>query len=73
MYIYSDSERTILLDTLGINLHSSKKDYRYVYGLNTANSGAAGEQVGYVQNLNLNLPEGVAFNGFPFFFDEGHR
>jgi len=59
-YIYSDSGRTILLGKLEIALHSSKKDYRYLYACNTWNSGAAAAHTGYCENLRLSTdPFGV--------------
>lgn len=32
-YIYSDAERTTLITTLSVTLNSSKKDFRYLYGV----------------------------------------
>lgn len=34
-YIYSDEAMETLVDTLSLTLHTSKKDYRYVYGLSS--------------------------------------
>jgi len=54
--IYSDSGRTTLLDTLSVTLHTSKKDFQYLYGyncLNTGDAAAARTQTGFVQNLEL--------------------
>jgi hypothetical protein len=51
-YIYSDSARTTLLDTLTVTLHTSKKDFQYIYGFN--NSADASTNIsGYSENLDL--------------------
>lgn len=39
LYIYSDAARTTLLDTLQVDLHTSKKDFRYLFFLDTYNDG----------------------------------
>jgi len=52
-YIYSDSGRTVLVDTVSVALHTSKKDYRYYFGFNSNNSGGAQTATGYTQNHNL--------------------
>lgn len=49
---YSDSDRTTLVGTSSIALHSSKKDYRYIYGLQTKNEGSA-VWSGTTQDLDL--------------------
>lgn len=51
-YIYSNSARTTLLDTLSLTLHSSKKDFRYLYACNTYNDAEAGDTTtGFTENL----------------------
>lgn len=51
-YIYSDADRTNLLDTPTLTLRTSKKDFRYLYGLNNRNSGTSGRTIsGYSENL----------------------
>ncbi len=53
-YIYSDVARTTLIDTLSVSLHTSKKDFRYIFGANTRNSGIAGRTLsGYGKDLDL--------------------
>lgn len=53
-YIYSDSGRTSLVDTLSITLHTSKKDYQYVYAHAGWNSEAGSYSwTGYTENLDL--------------------
>lgn len=53
-YIYSDAERTDLLDTLSIALHTSKKDLRYLFGVNTHNSTEATKKIsGVVSHLKI--------------------
>ena len=54
VYVYSDSGRTTLVDTASLALHTSKKDFRYLYGwLNYANEVGAYTFTGYVQNLDI--------------------
>ncbi len=53
-YIYSDIGHTDLLDTLSVTLNSSKKDFRYIYGLNAHNAGDAGDTMsGIVANMYM--------------------
>ena len=50
-YIYSDSARTTLVDTLTITLRA-KVDFRYLYGANSFNNSTSGLAfTGYVENL----------------------
>ena len=51
-FIYSDSARTILLDTLSLALRV-KNDFRYVYGMNSANNGTTPSITGSASNLDL--------------------
>lgn len=54
VYIYSDSGRTTLVDTLSIAVHSSTKDYRYVYAHGGWGSNAGVYSwTGYTENLDL--------------------
>ena len=53
-YIYSDVGHTDLLDTLSVTLNTSKKDFRYIYGLNAHNAGDAGDTMsGIVANMYM--------------------
>jgi hypothetical protein len=52
LYIYSDSARTTLLDTLVVTL-TSKEDLRYIYACNSYNNGTTAGHTGYTQNLDL--------------------
>jgi hypothetical protein len=52
-YVYTDSNRTVLVDTLSITLHGSKKDFRYYYALNSVNDGNSSTYTGYTQNHDL--------------------
>ena len=53
-YIYSDADRTTLVDTLSVTLHTSKKDYRYIYAFQGAESTpGAPTASGYTENLEL--------------------
>lgn len=55
-YIYSDSGRTILVDTLAIMLHSSKKDFRYLHAAQSYNDGQTPFTItGWSQNYDLGL------------------
>lgn len=51
-FIYSDSERTSLLDTLSLTLRA-KNDFQYVYGVNSANNATTPSITGSVSNLDL--------------------
>jgi hypothetical protein len=52
-YIYSDAERTELVDTLTLTLHE-KQDFRYIYAATSYNSNNPGYiQTGYCENLDL--------------------
>ncbi len=62
-YIYSDSARTTLLHTLTETLNSSKKDYRYLYALNTLGAGTTQNTSGYCENLEFT--EGSSSGGTP--------
>jgi len=51
-YIYSDEILETLLDTLTLTLHTSKKDYQYIYATQSVNAGDANKtNTGYVENL----------------------
>ena len=53
-YVYSDSSRTNLLSTLSLALHDSRKDFRYLYAVDTMNtSEATRTHSGYIENLNI--------------------
>lgn len=53
-YIYSDSGRTTLVDTLTVTLHTSKKDYQYLYGhAGWQHEDGAYSWTGYIENLDL--------------------
>lgn len=60
-YIYTDSDRTVLVTTLSIALHTSKKDYRYYFPMNSQNNTADTSRLisGYSQNHDLQ--EAIAF------------
>lgn len=67
-YIYSDSARTTLVDTLSLTLHADHK-FRYVYAAQSFNIPVVASLSGDVQNLDI----GGEVTGFiPFFFDAGH-
>jgi len=53
-YIYSDALRSNLLATLSVALHTSKKDFRYIYPFSNYNATTGGwNHSGYVENLSL--------------------
>lgn len=54
-YIYSDVARTILLATLSVALHTSKKDFRYVYGIQSYDASGVYAFSGYVDSLDLDV------------------
>lgn len=61
LYIYSDAARTNLLSTLSNALHSSKKDYRYLYAMQGYdNAQHIGTVTGRVENLDIGTPDPVS-------------
>lgn len=53
-YVYSDSERTDLITTLSLALHTSKKDFRHLFALNSYNSEITPFPIsGVVSNLQI--------------------
>ncbi len=55
-YIYSDAVRETLVGLLTRTLHSSKKDFRYVYAVQTINTGdSSRSHTGYTENLDLDV------------------
>jgi hypothetical protein len=57
-YIYSDTERTVLIDTLSLFLHK-KMDLRYLYAVNTYNDGNAAAMDMTVSNLDIGEISGI--------------
>jgi hypothetical protein len=53
LYTYSDSDRTTLEGSASVALHSSKKDFRYIYGWTNRGDGSGSPWTGYVQDLDL--------------------
>jgi hypothetical protein len=67
--IYSDSLRTVLVDTLVLTLHA-KLDLRYIFGLMSYDDNNPARTVDLtVSNLDLGA---VAADWVPFFFDAGN-
>ena len=62
-YIYSDAARTTLVTTLSVTLHTSKKDFRYIYGFCSAAS-STGTISGYIETLVLT--QGITGGGNMF-------
>lgn len=60
IYTYTDSGRTSLADTRSIALHTSKKDYRYIYGAISDGGATSNTTTGFVQNLDLQEAVGPA-------------
>jgi len=61
-FIYSDSDRTTELDELSLTLHSSKKDFRYLYAFNSYDDNhptylLSGEITNLVVSSDLNVSE----------------
>lgn len=53
-YVYTDTARATLVDTLQITLSTSKKNFRYLFATNTRNSGIGGRTIsGYAENLEI--------------------
>lgn len=74
LYIYSDSERTNLLGSTSLALHSSLKDYQYYYPIQANNTGDASWCSGDVANIDIigggggipevvTNPKGLALDG----------
>ncbi len=53
VYIFSDEARTTLLSTLTRALNTSKKDFQYIFAMNTWNSGTTQAISCYGENLEL--------------------
>jgi len=52
--VYSDSARTILEGTISLTLHSSKKDFRYIFGVSSISGGTSSQiSNGYIENFDL--------------------
>lgn len=54
-YVYTNFARTNLVHTFTITLHSSKKDFRYLYALQSRNTGSAWQHTGYTKDLEVTL------------------
>ena len=53
-YVYSNPARTTLVGTLSLTLHTSKKDFRYLYAMQSLGAAAAGfDHDGYTENLSI--------------------
>jgi len=57
-YIYDDSGRTNLVDTLSVALHTSKKDFRYLFGMSSWDSSSAATMSCDSRNLDLQEADG---------------
>ncbi len=51
MFTFSDSDRTTLINSQSITLHTSKKDYRYLYACQSHNSGGNQSMSAHTENL----------------------
>ncbi|KKL51439.1 hypothetical protein LCGC14_2295470, partial [marine sediment metagenome] len=51
--IFSDAARTVSVGTAAFNLHTEKRDFRYIYVVNAWNSGIAGTVTGYTEDYEL--------------------
>lgn len=59
-YIYSDSDRTILVDTIDHTLHE-KNDFRYIYGFQSYGTTGAGTAAGVCSAMQINLFTGAEY------------
>ncbi len=59
--IYSDAQRTILLDTLTVTLNA-KVDFRYIFPIASHNSSLAKKHSGFTEGLDLDLPDSTFVN-----------
>lgn len=55
LYIYSDIARTNLLSTRSVTLHTSKKDYRYLYAIQSYNDSTLPSLTGRMENLDIGI------------------
>lgn len=62
-FVYSDSDRTILLDTLTITLRTHSR-YLNAFCSRDSGSNPAANMTGYMQNLDLNPAAGAIINQF---------
>jgi len=63
--IYDDSGRTSLVDTVTLSMHTSKKDYRYIYACQTwKDASNNAEFTGYSQNLDLQEAAAATWPGW---------
>jgi hypothetical protein len=72
VYIYSNSGRTTLVDTLSVLVEAATIDYRYIYGTVNYVVGGASVFTGYTQNLDL-APSGpvvVQYSNDGLIFEE---
>lgn len=51
LYVYFNPGRTTLLDVVSVNLHTSKRDFRYIYAFNLYNDLTSGSLTGQSNNL----------------------
>lgn len=57
LFLYPDSNRTVVIDTLTVLLHTSKKDYRYYYPAQSRGAGGALAMSGSIANVDLDPVE----------------
>ncbi len=67
-YVYDDAPRTNLVATPTLTLHTSKKDFRFIFALHSKDTSDADTATGDVQNLDLNEAAGI-----PIFADYYRR
>lgn len=57
--VYSDSGRSSLVSTASVTLHSSKKDFRYSYGVQSQDISSSNRIFGDIENLDLQEASGA--------------
>lgn len=72
-FVYSDSARTVLVDTMSIALHGSKKDWQYIYGVQAWNTTTSLTSTGFVEDLDLNLAVNTTTVGIVTAVDSGNH
>lgn len=71
LYVYSDAERTDLLGTYSLTLHSSKKDYRYIFAFCAYNDNQPTYwSSGYTKDLDLQEPPAPAGRSHGYIFSK---
>ncbi|KKM73618.1 hypothetical protein LCGC14_1408640 [marine sediment metagenome] len=53
LVVYSDAARTVIVSSVALGLATSKKDFRYIYAIMSANQGTTKATSGWTQNFEI--------------------